>query len=289
MSYVSDIQNSINYIEDNILNNLNYEDIAEVANESSYAYQRIFYVLCGMTLGEYIRGRRLTLAGSELINNNTRIIDLAYKYHYETPESFSRAFKAFHGINPSKVNGNGNYLKSMSPLRIALTLKGGNIMKFRIEKVEGFKVIGKVKSFSSRNNQGFNDIPKFWDNFATEENVAKLCKYSKGSKLDHALLGVCFDDVCNVKYDYAIAVSYNDSKNLDYFDVREIPTQTYLIVKEKGKIPEAMQQVYKEIYSDYLPSSEYVPVSGPMLEIYRNSFESSENYEFEIWIPVNKK
>src|SRR5574344_1681903 len=102
MSYVSDIQNSINYIEDNILNNLNYEDIAQVANESSYAYQRIFYVLCGMTLGEYIRGRRLTLAGNELINNNARIIDLAYKYHYETPESFSRAFKAFHGINPSK-------------------------------------------------------------------------------------------------------------------------------------------------------------------------------------------
>lgn len=103
MNWLDEIQKAIDYIEENILEDIDYRMVANCANYSSYHFQRIFGIICGVTLGEYIRKRRLTLASQELLNKETKVIDVALKYGYETPESFSRAFYKFHGIKPSQV------------------------------------------------------------------------------------------------------------------------------------------------------------------------------------------
>ena len=103
MNWIELIKQAVDYIEEHILDKIDYIELSKIIYSSSYHFQRVFGITCGVTLGEYIRRRRLTLAGQELLDKNVKVIDLAYKYGYDTPESFSRAFYRFHGLLPSQV------------------------------------------------------------------------------------------------------------------------------------------------------------------------------------------
>jgi len=92
------MQNAIDYIEDNLTEPLDYSIIAQKAYSSSYHFQRVFSVVCGITLGDYIRSRRMTLAGNELAGTNAKVIDVAEKYGYNSPDSFAKVFTRFHGV-----------------------------------------------------------------------------------------------------------------------------------------------------------------------------------------------
>lgn len=163
MNWINGIQNALDYIENHITDKLDYAEIAEQAYCSVFYFQRIFNALCGMTIGEYIRNRRLTLAGIELHSAKSKVIDVALKYGYESPESFTRAFTKFHGITPSEARRNGSGLKSFSRLSVKIILKGGNTMNYRIIEKPAFKVLGKTETHSIDKNQNNNTIPDFWD------------------------------------------------------------------------------------------------------------------------------
>lgn len=147
MDWITGLQKAIDYVEDNLTEKLDYNEIAKKAYSSNFHFQRIFSILCGYTIGEYIRKRRLTLAGNELISTNTKIINIALKYGYDSHESFSRAFTKFHGINPSQVRINNTNLKSFSRLSVKLILEGGNIMDYRIEKKKLLKLFQRKNIF----------------------------------------------------------------------------------------------------------------------------------------------
>lgn len=125
MDWICGIQNAINYIENHLTDEIDYEEVAKQSFSSGYHFQRIFGILCGYTLGEYIRLRRLSLAGAELANEKAKVIDVAMKYGYDSPDSFAKAFQKFHGITPSEARRNGQMLKSFSRLSIQIILKGG--------------------------------------------------------------------------------------------------------------------------------------------------------------------
>lgn len=118
MDWITGIQNAINYIENHLTEEIDYDKAAAEAACSSFYFQRIFSILCDISLSEYIRNRRLTLAGNELNASNAKVIDIALKYGYESPESFARAFSKFHGITPSEAKKNGSKLKSFSRLSV---------------------------------------------------------------------------------------------------------------------------------------------------------------------------
>lgn len=143
------LQNAIQYIEDNLTEELDINDIAAKAYVSSFHFQRIFSALCGFTIGEYIRNRRLTLAGEELSHSSERVIDTAVKYGYDSQDSFTRAFTKFHGITPSAAREQGAELKAFAPLRIKLTLEGGTMMEYKIIEKSAFTIMGKAKMFST--------------------------------------------------------------------------------------------------------------------------------------------
>ena len=146
MDWITGIQNAINYIEEHLTEEINYDKVAEEAACSSFYFQRIFGVLCDISLGEYIRNRRLTLAGNELNVSDIKVIDIALKYGYESPESFTRAFSKFHGITPSEAKKNGSKLKSFSRLSVKITLSGGSMMDYKIVEKEAFEIIEKVEN-----------------------------------------------------------------------------------------------------------------------------------------------
>ena len=138
--WVQNIQRAIDYIEENLCDDINIEDVAKEAYSSTFHFQRVFSILCGFTVSDYIRNRRLANAALDLLQDNTKVIDVAFKYGYDTPESFTRAFKNFHNVNPLDVKKGASF-KTFSKLSVKLILEGGSKMEYRIEKLPKIKFI----------------------------------------------------------------------------------------------------------------------------------------------------
>lgn len=285
MGWIEGISDAINYIEDNITEELTIENIAKQAFVSSFYFQKGFAMLCGFTVGEYIRQRRLTLAGSELVSTGRKIIDIALKYGYDSPDSFTKAFLRFHGVTPTAVRKDGAMLKSFAPLKIKFSLEGGFIMDYKIIEKEAFTVMGVAKVF--KYDTAGTEIPKFW----TEH-------YQTGKdKIVCGMYGVCVDEsMGSDEFEYLIADNYTTSSEIpDGFVTKVIPKHSWAIFACKGAMPASLQNTNQKIFSEWLPNcKDYEIAAGYNIEMYTNVADypngnQDENYYSEIWIPVQKK
>ena len=159
MDFVKGLQRAIDYIENHLTDEIAYERIAQQTACSTFYFQRIFSVLCVMSVGDYIRKRRLTLAGRDLNINQEKVIDVALKYGYESPEAFTRAFSKFHGITPSEAKLDGSKLKSFTRLSVQITMKGGNAMDYKVVEKQAFKVLEKVEIHRIANEENIIQSP----------------------------------------------------------------------------------------------------------------------------------
>ena len=289
MDWITGIQNAINYIEEHLTEEIDYEIVAKEAACSSFYLQKIFSVLCGMTLGDYIRNRRLTLAGSELSAADGKVIDIALKYGYESPESFTRAFSRFHGVTPSEAKKDGSKLKSFSRLSVKITLSGGNIMDYRIIEKEAFDIIEKVEAHAVENSENAKSIPDFWTRAHNDGTVKKLLDTTTDRTY---IFGVCYGNLSeNAKtFDYSIAVKCNENTVVpEGFRKNTIPARTWAVFECKGAMPHAMQDMWHKIASEFFPTSGYQPTYEMDIEAYTEGDMSSPDYCSEIWVPVIRK
>lgn len=292
MDWITGIQRAVDYVEAHITDEINYEETARQAYSSSFHFQRVFSIICGFTLGDYIRFRRLSLAGNELASSDARILDVAIKYGYESQESFSRAFIRFHGISPSQAKSDGANLKSFTRLSVKLILDGGNTMDYRIEKKDAFKIIAKKKRISSKTEMTTAEISEFWNKCAGDGTIPALCGYiPKDNIFSNAIVGVCFgNDATQDDFPYAIGAMYNGAKVKEKdFTIDEIPAHTYAIFKCVGPMPGAFRKLYNQIYTEFFPASEYQPCGGTDFEAYPAGDVTSPDYTCELWISVEKK
>lgn len=290
MNWITGIQNAIDYTEKHLTDNVNFEIAASKACSSVFHFQRMFSMLVGYTLGDYIRMRRLSLAADELHRTDDKIINIALKYGYDTPESFSRAFTRFHGITPTQARRGGS-IKSFSRLSVKLILDGGNLMDYRIEKRDAFKVICKKKQVEKpQGNTATADISAFWGEVSGNGMMEKLCKYADFDKL-HGVLGICFSgEMANSGFPYGIGVEYNGKALSDNFDIVEIPAHTYAVFQCRGKMPDAFVDTYKKICTEFFPqSTTYEYGNGIELEVYPSTDVQNPDYSCEIWIAVTEK
>lgn len=281
ISWTDGIQNAIEYIEKNITEELDIADIAACACVSAFHFQRIFGVLCGMTVGEYIRRRRLTLAAQELSCSDIRVIDAAVKYGYDSPDSFARAFAKFHGITPSAAREKGAVLKSAAPIRIKLTLEGGNMMEYSISEKEQFTLMGVARKFSTETS--YTEIPKFWDEY-----------YAGGGEKVMGMFGVCLDpkeqDSGVSEFEYLIADIYDPLKNIpDGCVIRVIPAGTWAVFPCRGALPKSLQDVNTRIWNEWLPNCRGYKLGGNYnIEMYTKPAADPNDYYCEIWVPIVK-
>ena len=269
------IAEALDYIEENLTEDLEIGEIAAKAYVSAFHFQRIFSALCGVTVGEYIRCRRLTLAAQELSADKTaRIIDLAVKYGYDSADSFARAFTKFHGVSPSAAKEKGARLRSFAPLRIKLTLEGGTMTEYRIVEKAEFTVMGRSKSFSA--DTSYQEIPKFWEEHMASGENKKVC----------GMFGICIDGD-GKNFDYIIADVYNPMKEIpEGYSTRVIPAGTWAIFPCKLK---TLQDVNTKIWSEWLPNCKEYKLSGNYdVEMYTPPCDPPEDSYCEIWSPVEK-
>lgn len=145
MDWVNAIEKAIQYIENHLVEDITVKDVAKYVHISEYYFQKGFAMLCGFTISEYIRKRRLSLAGNEIAGSDIKIIDIAIKYGYDSPDSFTKAFTRFHGVTPTVARKKHTTLKSFAPLKLTIALEGGYLMDYKIERKKAFKVIANEK------------------------------------------------------------------------------------------------------------------------------------------------
>lgn len=290
MDWITGISKAIDYIEEHITEPTDYARAAKEACSSPFNFQRVFALLCGYTLGDYVRMRRLTLAGEELLSTDAKVIDVALKYGYDSPESFSRAFTRFHGVSPSAVR-KGAAIHSFSRICVKLILTGGSIMEYRIEKKQAAKIICRRREFTKPGDDYTNkEIPEFWNECGRDGSIQKLCGYIKDSAQFKGLLGVCFStEMTDSGFPYGIGAEYDGESDPQDFEIVEIPAYTYAVFTVRGRMPDAFRETYRKICTEFFPQSGYEYGNGVEIEAYPSADVQNPDYTCEIWIAVKPK
>lgn len=289
MDWALGIQNAVDYIEEHLTENLDFEEIARRAASSSFYFQRIFSALCGYSLGEYIRNRRLTLAGNELSAKQGKVIDIALKYGYDSPESFTRAFSKFHGITPSQAKKDGSQLRSFSKLYVNLTLKGGSTMNYKIIEKEAFTVVEKVSEHDIDDSVNKNSIPDFWTASHQNGTVNTLLELATDKS---NIFGICYGNIPKDKKTFDYSIGAVCDKNVDIpegFRLNTIPARTWAVFECIGELPRSVQEAWHSICSEFFPSSVYEPTYEMDIEAYPSLEMNASDYRCEIWVPVTKR
>ncbi len=287
MDYATGLQRALEYIEQHLQDETDISQIAKQAACSPFYFQRIFGLLCGMTLGEYIRNRRLAIAGSELQNKDQKVIDIAFKYGYDSPESFTRAFTKFHGVTPSQVKKGNCKLRSFSPLSVNLILKGGFIMNYKIVKKEAFCVLEKVSRHSVSDEKNKTSIPSFWSACHEDGTVRSLLQYTSDKTF---VFGICYGqkgDQGTFEYSVAALCDVNIPAPAG-FRKNLIPARTWAVFDCVGAMPNAIQELWHAIVSEFFPTAGYRPTFELDIEAYPSGDMNTADYHSEIWVPIEK-
>ena len=273
--WIEGFQESIDYIEENLSEALDIEKIARKAALSPFYYQRIFGAVCGMSVGDYIRARRMTLAAQRLTSTEEKVIEVALAYGYDSPDSFAKPFGRFHGITPSQAREPGTRLRSLAPMRIKLTMDGGNMLEYSITEKAPFTIVGVKRRFNS--DTSYQEIPKYWEEWMQQGEKRPVM----------GTFGVCVDMI-GKNFDYWIADLYFPwEENPEGCETRVIPGSLW------AQFPctlETLQAVNTKIWSEWLPSLRgYQLAEDCEIEVYLPSEDGSGEIKTAIWVPLKKE
>ena len=279
MNIIKLFNDTVNYIETVLDGEIDEKKISSLSGYSYPMFSRLFSMLTEITLSEYIRSRRLTEAAIDLRDTDEKIIDIAMKYGYESPDAFGAAFKKFHGFTPSEVK-EGKPFKLVSKIQLALSVKGGRSMDIKIEKKQAFKVAGY-------NEQDINSslCPNVWDKLYEKYSHEELAGLGKGESV-----GVCHDvespDRINYMAGY-ITTDVEKAKSMG-LEVLEVDEAEYAVVELTGKIPECIHAGWKYLMEVFFPEHGYIHSGKPDFEYYFEGDMYSPDYKMELWVPVVK-
>ncbi len=300
MDWVMGLQRAIDYIEDHLTEAVDYETAAAQSFSSSYHFQRVFSILCGFTVGEYIRCRRLSLAGMELAAGGAKVIDIALKYGYESPDSFAKAFQRFHGILPSQARNGSGQLKSFSRLVLKFSLEGGQVMNYRVEKKPEMTFTGYKRRFTGTPAERMDQESDFY--VSTRANQYILKGLSRDCDTGYNILRGYDDE----GYDFYIASILDEwsANHLDKvlgeedakrFEKIVVPEGMYLLCEtERTRYPTLLfEELRKKAVSEWLPSSGYELANAPEISVFHwfyrhGDAEVNDSRYIELWIPIVK-
>ena len=296
MDWLVCIRRAVNYMEENLLTVKGTEEISRYSGVSAMYLQKGFQIMTGFSLGEYIRNRRLYQSALELCQKDSKVTDIAFKYGYDTSESFSKAFTRFHNATPSQIKKDSHLIKTFLPLKIHIVIQGGNKMDYTIETIETFKLIGFERTFNFENS--YEKIPEFWSEIFSKYQSKLFSGKNPENEIKKAVIenrigefGVCIDDVSDGKsFRYLIAGRYFGGEVPQGMKVVELPKAKWAKFNCIGPLPQSLQTVNTQIWNEWLPGNTEWELSGKYnIEWYSSEKTDSPDYRSEIWIPVVEK
>lgn len=279
MSIIKSFNSTIDYIETVLEDEIDEKKITHLSGYSYAMFSRLFSILTETTLSEYLRGRKLTEAAIALRDTDEKVIDIAFRFGYESSDSFGTAFKNFHGFTPSEVR-NGKPFKLISRIQLALTVKGGRSMNVTIQKKGSFTVAG-----FNEENINSSLCPEVWNKLYEKYSYEELASLGDGESV-----GICHDvenpNVINYMAGY-IVTDVDKAKSMG-LDILEVEEAEYAIVKLKGVVPECIHNGWKYVMEVFFPEHGYVHSGTPDFEYYYEGDMDSKDYKMELWIPIVK-
>lgn len=281
MEWIERLNKSINYIEEHITEEISYDELAQIACCSTYHFQRMFTYIVGVSLSEYIRRRKMSLAAVDLQGSNEKIIDISLKYGYSSPTAFNRAFQSIHGVAPSALKNEGVSIKSFPPITFKFTVKGVEEMNYRIETKPAFRIVGKSYPLNKEIEQNFLEVPQMWQNAVMDGTIKKIIALMNSQPQGVLGVSACND---NEKWKYYIAVS--STADIDTSLEEYIVPGCMWAIFPGGGTGKSIQELEKRIVTEWLPTSGYEFTEGPDVEVYFNP--DPNNTQYEVWIPIKK-
>lgn len=279
------LNQAMEHIERHLDQSVDAAELARIAATSEYHLRRMFSALAGMPLSEYIRRRRLTVAGAEVLASDERLLEIAVRYGYGSGEAFARAFRALHGVGPGEARRTGAALVSQPRLTFRLTVEGSISMRYRVVDSPAFTVAGfkaRVPLVHLGPNQPIIDFVRSID----PQNLERLEKLS--DREPRGIIAVCDD----------LDPSRAEGTELDYYHgvvtsapapegttVLPVPAGTWAVFTTSGPAPQAIQEMWRDVFTEWFPSNPYRGRSGPELLRTRMSPDGREA-DAELWLPV---
>lgn len=282
MNWIEQLNQSMEYIESNLDKTIDMHTISRIAGCSPYHYQRMFSLVAEITLGEYIRKRRLTMAAYELQDSGVSVIETALKYGYESPTAFTRAFSKFHGVTPRQAKKAGVSLKAYPKLSFEIAVNGRGELNYRIEKKQGFRFVGIKETVYNDGVNNFIRVPRMWQEARENGMIEDIFKLSDGRLwgVMGALANYTQDTV-----DYYIVATSDEAVPDDMVELY-VEEGLWVIFPCHGR--KNIQPVWKRIYGEWFPGSGYEHSGGVEVEWYSDGDLDADDYLTEIWIPIKE-
>ena len=279
MNIIKSFNDTIDYLETVLDDEIDEKKVTQLSGYSYSMFSRLFSILTETTLSEYLRSRRLTEAAVILRNTDEKIIDVAFKFGYESSDSFGTAFKNFHGFTPSEVR-NGKPFKLVSRVQLALSVRGGRSMNITIQKKQAFTVAGV-------NEQSINSslCPSVWNKLYKKFSHDELASLGSDQSM-----GVCHDveNSSTINYMAGYIVNDVDKATSMGLDVLEVEEAEYAVVELVGSVPECIHNGWKYAMEVFFPEHGYIHSEKPDFEYYYEGDMHSKDYKMELWIPITK-
>lgn len=273
----------IAYVEEHLQRTqepLDHQKIEKIAGCSYSFFQKVFSYMNHISFGEYVRYRKLTLAGYDLKSTSMKVIDLGYKYGYDSPTSFTKAFQQFHGVTPKEARINHSCLRVYPRMTFCSNQK----YTWTIKKKQALRLIGKKVMISTFNQQHYFKIPEFWNQCQRDGTFSNLISLDKGSP--QGLFGLFIQEK-NEEIEYAIMVQ-SDHHDDSYEEVI-IPASTWVIFDCYGPVPQSIQQAWTYIHNEWLIQYPFLHADCPEIEWYSADNAYDQNYLSQIWIPIKEE
>lgn len=279
MDWTAQLNQAMEYLEAHLPETPDYDQLARIACCSSYHFQRMFTYLAGVPLSEYLRRRRMSRAAEDL-QSGGRVLDTALRYGYASPTAFNRAFQSVHGVTPSAAQA-GAEVKSYPPIRFHMTIRGGEELRYRMEKRGAFRIVGAAAPLDRELEKNFQAVPRLWEQVSRDGTLSRLLPLMDGEP--RGLLGV--SACCGEDWRYYIAVASGQAAGAlaEY----TVPAFTWAVFSGEGACPQAIQELERRVVTEWLPGSGYEYGDGPDLEVYLEP--DPRRAKFEVWVPVVKR
>jgi AraC family transcriptional regulator len=285
VEWLTQLSQAIDYIENNLADNISYDEAAKIACCSTYYFQRMFSYVAGIPLSDYVRRRRMTKAAFELQISEAKVMDIGSKYGYVSPTSFNRAFQKVHGASPTAARRSGTILNAYPRISFSINVTGGESMRYRIETKDPIRIVGVRVALQESQEQNFKIVPAFWDTTLKSNLFPKICKLS--NQQPRVILGVtAYKNPEDIYYYIAAATEEAVSEGMVEFN---IPAAAWVIFECDGHFQESIQTIFKRFLTEWLPFSGYKYAELPDIEVYPISDPKSKGGHSEVWIAVKKE
>jgi len=281
------LNEALERIESQLDREIEVGELARVAVMSEYHFRRMFSALAGMPLSEYIRRRRLTVAGAEVLSGERTLLEIAVRYGYGSGEAFARAFRAVHGVGPGEARRTGAALRSQPRISFRLIVEGSSSMRYRVVEKEQFQVVGK-KARVPLIHEGVNPAIVDFIRGIDEDTMRRIAALS--DQAPHGIVGVSDD----------LDPSRAEGTELDYYqgvvtraeppadlDVLPVPKGTWAVFESSGAFPRALQNLWRDVFTEWFPANPYQSRPGPEILRTQLSADAAEA-DAELWIPVER-